>query len=67
MAQKPYAGRALDSIVETGVGALNIDAARVLGLIRTDRNDMPSDGMTIQAHATFVPGERTYATHPQGR
>jgi site-specific DNA-methyltransferase (adenine-specific) len=63
--QKPYKGKPVDSIVETGAGALNIDGARIAG-------DVPQTVHGVSSRQGEVYGKyrdepEPSIVHPQGR
>lgn len=62
--QKPYEGRAVDSIAATGAGTLNIDAARIPG--NMDGNWSGRQFRSIGYHGTTPTGFQTQQ-HPGGR
>ena len=69
MARKPYDGATVDSVLEHGTGALNIDACRVEGGERPHRTSTADGdgGNTIQVRDGGLNGSEATGTTTEGR
>lgn len=66
--QKPYEGKAVDSITKTGAGALNVDGGRVETCeVHDNTIKVKIDGICYGKYAKRVGGNGSGTTHPQGR